>query len=154
MFVSLLVIYYFSIYAYPSSNFSRKVRIFLMRIILFFKNIYNFYLKKNINNFIVVVEEMLSENSLVSDLFAAVVCCGVIFAFLLLWQVTANCGVDQVSYTLRFYRYRLHLSRDFGLWIRFAQTRCYRHHYLPFFLLSFYLIILTTLSTALKLSLI
>ncbi|TYG77202.1 hypothetical protein ES288_D03G175600v1 [Gossypium darwinii] len=38
---------------------------------------------------------MLYENSLVSDLFAAVVCCGVIFAFLLLWQVTAKCGVDQ-----------------------------------------------------------
>ncbi|MFQ6624881.1 hypothetical protein Gotur_003537 [Gossypium turneri] len=38
---------------------------------------------------------MLYENSLVSDLFAAVVCCGVIFAFLLLWQVTAKCGADQ-----------------------------------------------------------
>ncbi|KAL4296449.1 hypothetical protein GQ457_12G030080 [Hibiscus cannabinus] len=38
---------------------------------------------------------MLSENSLVSDLFAAVVCCGVIFAFLLLWKETAKRGLDQ-----------------------------------------------------------
>lgn len=40
---------------------------------------------------------MLAKTPLVSDLFAAVVCCGVIFAFLLLWQETAKRGLDQVS---------------------------------------------------------
>ncbi|KAE8688807.1 putative phytol kinase 2 [Hibiscus syriacus] len=38
---------------------------------------------------------MLSENSLAADLFAAMVCCAVIFAFLLLWKETARRGVDQ-----------------------------------------------------------
>ncbi|XVE58997.1 hypothetical protein DITRI_Ditri05aG0008900 [Diplodiscus trichospermus] len=38
---------------------------------------------------------MLGKNTVVSDLFAAVVCCGVIFAFLLLWQETAKRGLDQ-----------------------------------------------------------
>ncbi|PPD81935.1 hypothetical protein GOBAR_DD21133 [Gossypium barbadense] len=46
---------------------------------------------------------MLYENSLVSDLFAAVVCCGVIFAFLLLWQVTAKCGVDQEACAYKYW---------------------------------------------------
>ncbi|XP_039045699.1 probable phytol kinase 3, chloroplastic [Hibiscus syriacus] len=40
---------------------------------------------------------MLSENSVVADLFAALVCCVVIFAFLLLWKETAKRGEDQFS---------------------------------------------------------